>query len=157
VAEKTFLPEWAEDRPTLIRVSCGLGVLLAASFAGASFTAYETVGFWVSSFFSTFIPAGLVALLVLLAVVRRLTMGPARKQTLRTIPWLVGYVLAALPTVIAAVSLLALAIISWAFDWQSRTAFAQALIVLTLCFFLLSTSVKIALNAQLLITHWRGS
>jgi hypothetical protein len=132
-----------------------LGILLAGLFCAASFTAFETVGLWVSSFFSTLIPVGLVLLLLLVIVARRLVVGSAKGQDIRPTWLLLGSVLAAGPVLVAALCLLALAIASWALDWSAQMKFGQALIVLMLSAFVLSVSVKIVLNGQLLLAYIR--
>jgi hypothetical protein len=155
VAKRTFIPEWAEVRSTRITVMTVAGIMLAGLFSATSFLAFERVGLWVGSFFSTLIPLALILLLLLAIVARRVMVGPAREQGIKPTRLLVGYVLATGPVLIAAICLLSLAIVSWALDWSAQTRFGQALVILMLSAFVLSVTTKIVLNTQLLLTYMR--
>jgi hypothetical protein len=124
--------------------------------SAVSLTAPDAIGRWIGAFALTLIPIWLVAVALVVIGLRRLVLGPARKQNIPPSRWLVSYLLAALPISFAAICLIIVVALAWVFHWQARVPLTQALVLLLLLFFVVSVTVKTALNAQLLMRHWFG-
>jgi hypothetical protein len=156
MADDAPIPKWARDKRTVMRVSFATGAALTAllvSFALIAPTALRNV---VGALFSPFLLIGLAAALLVASGVRRVVLGPARKQKLALSAFLVTYLLAGLPLGVAALSLGALVTLSLVFQWQPRFDLVQSFLLLLVGYVVSSMTVRTILNAQILMRHWLG-
>lgn len=137
-------------------VSVALGVALTVLLVGFALITPVALRSVVSAVFSPFLLLGLAIALLVIASVRRVVLGAARKQRVRASLVLVTYVLAALPLGVAAVSLGLVVTLALVFHWQSRFDLVQSLLLLLVGFAMFSVTAKTVLNVQLLVRHWFG-
>ena len=149
------VPGWALERTAFIAANIVCGAILAVTLTALSITLGDTMGELVTGFFSSLVLPVLLVALVLAAGLRRIVLGPARKQTVPATWWTVAYVLASLPLLCAFVLLALEAAVAWAFGWEHRAGLVQALVLLLGVYVVFSFTVKTIANTHLLIRHWR--
>lgn len=139
-----------------MRVNVALGAALTALLVGVALVTPTALRSVLDALFSPFLLIGLATALLVVSGVRRVVLGPARKQELRPGALLVTYALAALPLGVAALSLGALVTLALVFQWQPRFDFVRSFLFLLVGFVVFSMTVKTVLNAQMLMRHWFG-
>ena len=148
------IPNWASDRRTFIGVSVVTGAVLAAFLIVAALAAPNTLRGFVKTLSSPLLLVGLVLVALLVGGVRRIVLGPARKQSVPANALVVTYVLAALPLGVAALALGAAVTLALVLEWQARFDLVQSFLLLLFGFVVFSTTVKIVINGQMLSRHW---
>ncbi len=154
MADDFPLPKWAQDRRTLISVNIATGAMLTTLLVLAALAAPNILRSAVDTLFALPLLIGLATLLLLVGGARRVVLGPARKQKINPTPLVVAYFLAALPLGFSGLSLGTLVILALVFQLPPRFDLVQAFLLLLVVFVVFSMSVKIILNAQLLMRHW---
>lgn len=149
------IPDWARDRRTFMLMNLAIGAALTVLLVGLAFLAPAALGSAVDALLSRFL---LIALAVALLVVgvRRVILGPARKQEIRSDAIILTYILSARPVGLAVLTMAALVTLALIFHWQHRFELVQSLLLLLMGFAVFSMIVKTVLNAQMLMRHWFG-
>src|SRR4051794_15721764 len=83
------VPNWALERKTFIGVSFAFGVLLALALSALALASNDKMGQWLATFFSSPVLILLAVALVIAVGLRRLVLGPARRQTVPLKWWVV--------------------------------------------------------------------
>ena len=137
-----------------MRVNIATGTGLTAFLVAVALVAPSALRGLVDALFSPLPLLGLVLLALVVGGVRRIVLGPARKQEIPASAVVIAYVLAALPLGVAALTLGAVVTLALVFQWQSRFDLVQSLLLLLVGFAVFSLIVKIGINAQMLVRHW---
>ncbi len=154
MADDASIPNWAGNGLTFIGVSVVTGAVLAVFLILAALVAPSALRGFVSALSSLWLLVGLVLVALLVGGVRRITLGPARKQSVPASPLVAAYIFAALPVGVAALALGAAVTLAIVFEWQARFDLVQSFLSLLFGFVVFSTTVKIVVNAQMLARHW---
>ncbi len=156
MAEDAPIPTWAKNKRTIILMSVVIGAALTALLVGVALIVPTALHRALDAFVAPLLLLGLVGALLVVSGVRRVMLGPARKVKVPPGALIVTYGLVALPSLVATLSLGALVTLAFVFQWQTRFALVQSLVVLVVGFFVFSTAIKTVLNAQMLMRHWFG-
>ena len=138
-------------------MNVAIGATLTAVLVGVALITPTALHSAVDAFLSPpFLLIGLATALLVVAGIRRVVLGPARKQEVHPGALVVTYFLAILPLGVAALSLGALATLALVFQWEPRFDLVQSFLLLLVGFLVFSMTVKTVLNAQMLMRHWFG-
>ena len=157
MAAPAQVPNWALEPKTFIGLSLACGAVIAIGLSAVAIDSSGTMGQWLTAFLSSLVLPILVVGVLLIAGLRRIVLGPARKQTVIPLKWWVlAYALTRLPLFGAFVLLALAAALAWALGWPQRASLAQALVFLVAVSVTFSLVVKTIGNGYLLIRHWRA-
>ena len=137
-----------------MRVNLATGAGLTVVLVLGALAAPGALRGMVDALSSLWLLVGLVVLALMVGGVRRIILGPARKQVVPVSALVATYVLAALPLGIAALALGAVVTLALVFEWQARFDLVQSFLLLLFGFVVFSIAVKIVVNAQMLARHW---
>jgi hypothetical protein len=137
-------------------MNVAIGMALTALLVSVALIAPSALRSVVDGLLSPFLLIGMATALFVVNGIRRVVLGPARKQELRPVRLVVTYTLAALPLGVAALSLGALVTFALVFHGHPRVDFVQSFLLLLIGFVMFSMTVKTGLNAQMLMRRWRG-
>src|SRR4051812_47010353 len=105
MTDDVSLPSWPRDRRTFMRVNVATGAGLTVVLVLAALAAPSALRGLVDALSSLWLLIGLVVSALMVGGVRRIVLGPARKQVVPVSALVVTYVLTALPLGIAALAL----------------------------------------------------
>ncbi len=137
-----------------MRVNVAIGAGLTVVLVLGALAAPSTLRGFVDALSSLWLLVGLVVLALMVGGMRRIILGPARKQVVPVNALVATYVLAALPLGIAALALGAVIALALVFQWQARFDLVESFLLLLFGFVVFSMAVKIVVNAQMLARHW---